>query len=103
MANYIWGWQLSEDTKAVDCYHRTNEENDKAWYVNNALDKSVAEAGCGWSGVCYAVTEDPYEGRMEWALMFANKDDTPRAARWIPVTGCSKGAIAESVWSLVFN
>lgn len=103
MANYIWGWQLPKETKAVAYYERTNEEQAKAWYVNEALDKSVAEADCGWTGVCYSVTEDPDEGRREWAVMFANKEDTPREARWIPVTGDSKGAIAEAVWSLVFR
>lgn len=103
MSQYIWGWELPEDVKAVDYYNRTSEEMATGWYVNNALDKSVAEADCGWSGVYYSVTEDPCCGRREWAVMFANKNDTPREARWIPVTGCSKGAIAEAVWSLVFR
>lgn len=103
MARYIWGWELPEDIKAVDYYAMTNEELQKKWYVDNALDKSVAEADCGWYGVHYAVTEDPQNGRMEWVVMYAHGNDTPREARWIPVMGCSKGAIAEAVWSLVFR
>lgn len=103
MANYIWGWQLPEDVKAIGYDQQTDDEKSKGRYVNNALDKSVAEAECGWCGVCYAVTEDKYGDRREWALMFASKDDVPKDARWVPVTGCSKGAIAEAVWSLVFR
>lgn len=103
MANYIWGWQLPEDTKAISRVYYTDEELHKSWYVNKELNDSVAAADCGWYGISYAVTEDSYGDRREWALMFADKDDSPRSARWIPVTGNSKGAIAENVWSLVFR
>lgn len=103
MANYIWGWQLSDDNKAIDYDMMTEDEQEKARYVNGALHKSVAEARCGWPVISYVVTEDSFGIRREWALMFGSKEHSPKSARWIPVTGNSKGAIAENVWSLVFR
>lgn len=88
--------------KALTGYHMTPEELDKRNYVNNFLDPSVREAQCGWYGISYAVCDINGEDRREWVLMFADKNDTPLGARWINVTGDSKGAIAEAVWSLVF-
>lgn len=102
-ANYMWGWQISEmgfQALANNCL--TEEEIDKRWYVHEYLDPSVTEAKCGWYGIVYCVCDIDGEDRTEFVLMFANKDDTPNSARWINVTGCSKGAIAEAVWSLVF-
>lgn len=102
-ANYAWGWQISDmGYKALTGYHMTPEELDKRHYVNDFLDPSVREAQCGWYGICYAVCDINGEDRREWVLMFADKNDTPLGARWINVTGDSKGAIAEAVWSLVF-
>lgn len=102
-ASYTWGWQIANmGFKAIDCYHMTSEELDKRYYVNEFLDPSVSKANCGWHGICYAVCDINGEDRTEFVLMFAEANDTPRMARWINVTGDSKGAIAEAVWSLVF-
>lgn len=102
-ANYMWGWQMSEmGFLALTNDRLTAEEIDKRWYVHEYLDPSVREAKCGWYGIAYCVCDIDGEDRTEFVLMFANKDDTPNGARWINVTGCSKGAIAEAVWSLVF-
>ena len=102
-ASYMWGWQTSKmGFKALDGYHMTSEELDKRWYVHEYLDPSVSEANCGWYGIAYCVCDINGENRTEFVLMFADKNDTPNAARWINVSGDSKGAIAEAVWSLVF-
>ena len=100
---YKWGWQINEmGYKALTSDHLTLEEIDKKWYVNQFLEPSVREAKCGWYGICYAVCDIDGEDRREFVLMFAEANDTPNGARWIDVTGNSKGAIAEAVWSLVF-
>lgn len=102
-ASYTWGWQISKmGFKAIDCYHMTREELDKRHYVHEFLNPSVSEAKCGWHGIAYAVCDIDGENRTEFVLMFAEANDTPNGARWINVTGDSKGAIAEAVWSLVF-
>ena len=103
MASYIWGCQVPSDEKAIDYEKMTEDEQEKARYVNGVLDKSVSDARCGWYGIAYVVTENSYGDHSEWALMFGSKQDSPIHARWIPVTGCSRGAVAESVWSLVFR
>lgn len=101
-ASYVWGWQIDKDFLVLTHEHMTQEEIDKRWYVSQFLDPSVKEAKCGWYGVCYCVGDINGKNRREYVLMFAEANDTPRAARWINVTGDSKGAIAEAVWSLVF-
>lgn len=102
-ANYKWGWQINEmGFKALTTDHLTPEEIDKRWYVHTFLDPSVREAKCGWHGITYCVCDIDGENRTEFVLMFADANDTPNGARWINVTGNSKGAIAEAVWSLVF-
>ena len=103
-ANYMWGWQISEGFQALYVSSMTYEEIDKMRYVQEFLDPSVREAKCGWYGIGYCVCVSDIDGkdRTEFVLMFADKDDTFNSARWINVTGCSKGAIAEAVWSLVF-
>ena len=101
--SYKWGWQIDDTFQAITPYLMTKEENEKNWYVNQFLDPSVKEAKCGWHGIAYVVgTYCDGEDRREYVLMFGSANDTPRAARWIDVTGDSKGAIAEAVWSLVF-
>ena len=102
-ASYVWGWQLPEGTQALTWDKLNYEEVDKRSYVIDFLDPCVREARCGWYGVVYAVTEDAYGDRKEWVLMFADQNDTPNEARWINVSGNSRGAIAEAVWSLVFS
>lgn len=100
---YRWGWQIADDGDfLIDGYKMTQEERDKRHYVNEFLDPSVREANCGWHGIAYCVCAIDGHVRTEYVLMFADKNDTPLQARWINVTGDSKGAIAESVWSLVF-
>lgn len=101
-ASYRWGWQIDPEFKALTRDRFTDNERDKARYVNEFLDASVNKADCGWDGVAYAVCDINGEYRTEFVLMFADRNDTPRQARWINVTGNSKGAIAEAVWSLVF-
>ena len=102
-ATYSWGWQISQlGFQAITYDHMTAEELDKRYYVIQYLDPSVREAKCGWYGICYAVCDIDGEDRREFVLMFADANDTPNQARWINVTGNSKGAIAEAVWSLVF-
>lgn len=97
------GWQISQmGFKAIDTMHMTHTEFDKRRYVHEFLDPSVYEAGCGWHSLGYCVCDIDGEERTEFVLMFADKSDTPNDARWINVTGDSKGAIAEAVWSLVF-
>ena len=103
MANYIWGWQVPEYEKAIDYDKMSEDEKEKARYVNGILDKSVSEAHCGWYGIAYVVTENAYGDHTEWTLMFGGKEKKPSDARWIPVTGSSMGAVAEAVWSLVFR
>lgn len=103
MANYIWGWQLPKEFKAITSDYMTQEEIDKRWYVSQYLEPSVHEARCGWDGIMYAVVDNDGKDRREYVLMFADRNDTPNGARWINVTGDSKGAIAEAVWSLVFR
>lgn len=101
--SYKWGWQIDSKLHALNPSDLTSEERDKRWYVNQYLDPSVREARCGWHGIVYAVCcEDDGENRREYVLMFADKNDTPLRARWIDVTYDSKGAIAETVWGLVF-
>lgn len=100
---YQWGWQLDPAVQALPSQALTPEEYDKRWYVIQYLDPSVDKANCGWHGIAYAVCEENGENRREYVLMFADKNDTPNAARWIDVTGESKGSIAEAVWSLVFS
>lgn len=103
-ASYKWGWQINRDGfKAVDWCSLTYEEVMKKAYVNDFLSPAVHEAECGWYGLAYAVCEIDGECRTEFVLMFAEPNDTPNGARWVNVTGDSKGAIAEAVWSLVFN
>lgn len=101
--SYKWGWQLDPQTKALTSYAMTPEELDKRWYVTKFLDPSVREAKCGWYGIAYCVADTNGENRREFVLMFAEANDTPNGARWIDVTGESKGSIAEAVWSLVFS
>ena len=102
-ANYVWGWQISnEGNFIITSDHMTWEEISKRKYVNEFLHPCVHEAWCGWWGVAYCVCETDDRGRTEYVMMFADRNDTPNQARWINVTGCSKGAIAEAVWSLVF-
>lgn len=102
-ASYSWGWQISNmGFRALTNDRLTREEVDKMWYVNQYLDPSVREAKCGWHGITYCVCDINGEDRTEFVLMFASETDTPNAARWINVSGDSKGAIAEAVWSLVF-
>ena len=100
--NYQWGWQIDKDFQALTSDHMTITEIDKHWYVNQFLDPSVKEAKCGWHGIAYCVGDINGTDRREYVLMFAEANDTPRAARWINVTGESKGSIAEAVWGLVF-
>lgn len=100
--SYIWGWQLEPGYQALTNDKLTAEEIDKRWYVHQYLDPSVKEAKCGWYGICYCVVENDEKNRREYVLMFGGANDTPRMARWINVTGDSKGAIAEAVWGLVF-
>ena len=103
-ASYTWGWQIGQmGYKALTTDKLTREEIDKRWYVHEYLDPSVREAKCGWHGIAYCVCDIDGKDRSEFVLMFANPNDTPNGARWINVTGGSKGAIAEAVWSLVFN
>lgn len=103
-ASYKWGWQIGDlGFLALTSDKLTDEEIDKRWYVKMYLEPSVHEARCGWDGVAYCVCDIGGENRTEFVLMFADRLDTPNDARWINVTGDSKGAIAEAVWSLVFN
>ena len=103
-ATYAWGWQIADMgfTATVDPRDMTDVERDKRHYVNEFLDPSVREARCGWHGIAYCIATIGDEERKEFVMMFGSKNDTPNAARWINVTGDSKGAIAEAVWSLVF-
>lgn len=102
-ASYRWGWQIANDGfTALSAAQFTDNERNKAQYVNEYLDASVNKANCGWYGVSYCVCEIDEECRTEFVLMFGDKETTPNGARWINVTGNSKGAIAEAVWSLVF-
>lgn len=100
--SYKWGWQIDKDFLVLTSDNMTQEEIDKRWYVSQYLDPSVKEAKCGWYGVCYAVGDTNGKNRREFVLMFAEANDTPNGARWIDVTGESKGSIAEAVWGLVF-
>ena len=100
---YLWGWQLDDGYRAIMYDHMTEEELDKRNYVHEFLDPCVREAKCGWDAIVYCVCDNNGQDRREFVLMFANKNDTPHMARWINVTGDSKGAIAEAVWSLVFS
>lgn len=102
-ASYQWGWQISEmGFKAITADHLTPEELHKRWYVLHFLDPSVDNADCGWHGIDYCVCDIDGNDRREFVLMYADRSDSPNRARWINVTGDSKGAIAEAVWSLVF-
>lgn len=101
--SYKWGWQISQEGfLALTSDNLTMEEIDKRWYVHQFLDPSVKEAKCGWYGLNYCVCDVNGEDRREFVLMYGSAEDTPNAARWIDVTGDSKGAIAEAVWGLVF-
>lgn len=103
-ASYTWGWRIGEmGYKALTTDKLTREEIDKRWYVHEYLDPSVREAKCGWHGIAYCVCDIDGKDRSEFVLMFGGRNTTPNGARWINVTGGSKGAIAEAVWSLVFN
>lgn len=102
-SSYRWGWQISsEGFKVLTGDHLTMEEVDKRAYVHAFLSPSVNKAQCGWYGLNYCVADINGENRREFVLMYADANDTPNGARWIDVTGNSKGAIAEAVWSLVF-
>lgn len=102
-ATYRWGWQVSnEGFLALTTNYMTRDEVEKRWYVNEFLSPCVEKANCGWHGISYCVCDINGENRTEFVLMFADKEDTPNQARWINVSGDSKGAIAEAVWSLVF-
>ena len=101
--NYLWGWQVAErGFAALTSEHMTAGETDKKQFVDLFLDPCVREAKCGWPRVDYVVCEIAGEDRTEFVLMSGGRNDPPRAARWINVTGDSKGAIAEAVWGLVF-
>lgn len=101
--SYKWGWQISrEGFLALTSDRLTLEEIGKKWYVSEFLDPSVREARCGWEGIAYCVCDINGEDRREFVLMFGDRNTTPNGARWIDVTGESKGSIAEAVWSLVF-
>ena len=100
--SYKWGWQIDSGFKAVKFNDFTRYEEDKKQYVNNYLSESVNKADCGWYGIAYVVLECDGIDRREYVLMFGDRNDTPHNARWIDVTGESKGSIAEAVWSLVF-
>ena len=103
-ASYAWGWQILDMgfTATVDPRDMTEEEKKKRNYVHEFLSPSVQAAECGWHGISYCIATIGEEERREFVLMFATKEDTPAGARWVNVTGDSKGAIAEAVWSLVF-
>ena len=102
-ATYVWGWQLPKGLLALPTNKLTREELDKRRYVHEFLHPSVSEANCGWHSIAYAVCDIDGERRREYVLMFGDAKDTPVNARWINVSGDSKGAIAEAVWSLVFS
>ena len=102
-SSYKWGWQIiQQGYLSLTTDQLTPEEIDKRWYVAQFLYPSVHEAGCGWHGVSYCVC-DGNGDRREFVLMYGDKETTPKGARWIDVTGNSKGAISEAVWSLVFD
>lgn len=102
-ASYNWGWQISDmGFCALTTEHLTKGELSKRDYVHQFLDPSVREAKCGWDAISYCVCDINGKDRTEFVLMFGDAKDSPRGARWINVTGNSKGAIAEAVWSLVF-
>lgn len=101
--NYRYGWELADlGFQAIHFSEMTPCELNKSVYVDSALNASVHDAGCGWYGVSYVVCTIGGENRTEFVMMFADKNDTPTGARWINVTGESKGSIAEGVWSTVF-
>lgn len=102
-ATYTWGWQVTKmGFSALTSDRLTPGETDKMQYVDQFLSPSVSEAKCGWDKIGYCVCDIAGENRTEFVLMFGGRNDPPSAARWINVTGDSKGAIAEAVWGLVF-
>lgn len=101
MNNYTWKWSLDEKGFVEVLFNEyTDCQTQKLKYVEKYLSPSILYANCGWNHVVYYVLKNGSDTR-EYAALYPEKENTN--GRYINVSGNSLGAIAEAVWSNVFN
>ena len=101
MSNYTWKWDLDEKGFIEVSFSELNEcQFRKLDYVKKYLSPSILHANCGWNHVVYYVLKNGCDTR-EYVALYPEKENTN--GRYINVSGNSLGAIAEAVWSNVFN
>lgn len=101
MKNYTYGHVLkNRGYTEVPESEYTERQKDMKEYID-MLSNVVAKARCGWDGVWYKVMryKDKSEEYFE-KYMVLHIDGN--GARWIPITGNSKGAnlevLGENLW-----
>lgn len=99
--SYVWGWQLTQKgyKKKPDA-DMTDWQKACAEYVEHYLTPSIRIADCGWDHARLFVFSTPWGCDEEFVGLFAHIENV--GGRYYNVTGCSKGAIAEVVWSGVY-
>lgn len=96
MKNYTYGWMLRRQGYVEVPEFKYNEyQNEMKIFIEKLSDVVVA-AKCGWDGVRYAVMK--YEDEISsFMVLYCGG-----SARWVPITGNSKGCnlqvLGENIW-----
>ena len=98
MKNYVWDWELKQKGWSEipeDSY--SEHQKNRAKYIA-VLSEAVSKAGCGWSGVRYAVMQHTSDAIEEYMVLWVEDG----GSRWIPISGNSKGCclsvLGENLW-----
>lgn len=98
MKNYTYGWKLKERgyTEIPECEY-TERQKEMKEYIE-MLYNVVKEAKCGWDELKYKVISYKGEFNEKFMVLCVNGSE----ARWIPITGNSKGCnlsvLGENLW-----
>lgn len=98
MKNYTYGWKLKEvGYVEVPESEYTERMNDMKEYID-MLSDVVSKAKCGWDGVKFKVLKYTDSSFEKFMVLCVDGHD----ARWIPITGNSKGCnlavLGENLW-----
>lgn len=87
MKNYTYGWKLKERgyTEIPECEY-TERQKEMKKYIE-MLSNVVKETKCGWDELKYKVMSHKGEFNEKFMALCVNGSE----ARWIPITGNSKG------------
>ena len=98
MKNYTYGWHL-QNQGYVEVPE--SEYTERMIDMKNFIDKLsdiVKEAKCGWCKVEYKVMKYMDDSFEKFMVLYVGEHD----ARWIPITGNSKGCnievLGENLW-----